>query len=435
MKANDSRKYLLLFSGILLGFQYVGIVIDSNIPFTQIKVSSQANIPLVLTILIFFFGAQFIFYWLNQKKEERIFFEFATAITIASIAVAPVIYSYLKKIGINWKVIVSSILIFLVGCLLAVAVYFIITIIFSLRSPEEMSRMGLEKIPSALKALLRATLFILIPLSALFIFLLIRYQHLLPPPLNNYWSIFYLTPTILLNFDNFLNLFLCIGPSKVRKKALERLRLVRSAMDLHEMHYQFIGIEKHHYYDSQPLCVFAKEGLLDKVYELLSTGADPNIQDRRGWCPLMWAAAEGHKEVLDLLLEYGADPNVVNYLGRSAIMYASNYGFYEIVKALLEKGATPNPSSEFTGHPPLSAAARNGHLEVVKLLVEHGADIKYKGKDNKTALDFSMEAAHGEVAKYLRNKLLELDDISSEDKTDLISNIDWIEKNRQTEKR
>ena len=435
MKANNSRKYLLVFSGILLGFQYVGIDIDSNIPFTQIKVSSQANIPLVLTILIFFFGAQFIFYWLRQKKEERIFFEFTTAITIAIIAVSPVIYGYLKKFGIDWKVIVSSILIFLVGSLLAIAVNFIILIIFSLRSPKEMKRMGLGKVPSASKALLRATLFILIPLSALFIFLLARYQHLLPSPLNKFWSIFYLTPTILLNFDNFLNFLLCMGPSKVRKKAIERLRLIRPAMDLHEMQYQFIGAEKHNYYESQPLCVFAKEGLLDKIYELLSTGADPNIQDGRGWCPLMWAAAEGHKEIVDLLLEYGADPNVVNYLGRSAIMYASNYGFYEIVKALLEKGATPNPSSEFTDHPPLSAAAINGHLEVVKLLVEHGANIKHKGKDNKTALDVSMEAGHGEVAKYLRNKLLELDEISPEDKTNLISNIDWIEKNLQTKKR
>jgi len=427
MKTDNNRKYLLIFSGILLGFQYLGLVIDSNIPFTQIKISSQANIPIILTILIFFFGGQFVFYWLNQKKEERSFFEFITAIPIAVIAIAPVIYSYLNKFGIDWKVIVSTILIMLFGGLLAIAVDFIISIIFSLRSPEEMERMGLGKIPSASKAFIRS-LFFLIPLSAAIIFLLAKYKYLLPTPLNNYWIVIFLTPTILLNFENFINLFLCLGTSKVRKKALERLRLFRRAMDLHEMHYQYIGIEKHKCIELPPICAFAKEGFLDEMQKILSTGVDPNTQDGRGWCPLMWATAEGHKEIVDLLLEYGADPNVINYLGRSAIMYASNYGFYEIAKALLERGAIPNPSKEFTDHPPLSAAADKGHLEVVKLLVEHGANVNHKGKDNKTALDISMEAGHGEVAKYLRNKMLEIDETPPEDKTNLIKNIDWIGK-------
>ena len=427
MKTDYNRKYLLIFSGILLGFLYFGLVIDSNIPFTQIKISSQANIPIVLTILIIFFGGQFIFYWLNQKKEERSLFEFITAITVAFIAIGPVIYSYLIKFGIDWKVIISTILIMLFGSLLAIAVCFIIAIIFSLRAPEEMDRMGLGKIPSASKAFIWS-LFFLIPLSVAIIFLLAKYKYLLPAPLNNYWFVIILTPMILFNFDNFINLFLCLGPSKVRKKALERLRFFQRAMDLHEMHYQYIGIEKPKSIQLPPVCAFAREGLLDEMQKLLSTGVDPNTQDGRGWCPLMWAAAEGHQEIVELLLEYGADPNVINYLGRSALMYASNYGFYEIAKALIEKGAIPNSSREFTDHPPLSAAADKGHLEVVKLLVENGANVNHKGQDNKTALDISMEAEHGEVAKYLRNIMLESDDITPEDKTDLIKNIEWLGK-------
>jgi hypothetical protein len=319
----------------------------------------------------------------------------------------------------------------LIGVFLAISVNFIISIILSLRSPEEMKRMGLGKIPSASKAFIRS-LFLLIPLSAVVIFLLIKFKNILPPPLNNYWVVFYVTPTILLNFENFVNLLLCLGPPKIRKKALYRLRLFRRAMDLHEMHYQFIGLENHKCIELPPICAFAKEGLLDEMQKLLSTGADPNKQDARGWSPLMWASAEGHKEIVDLLLEYGADPNIVNYLGRSAIMYASNYGIHEIVKALLERGAIPNPSIEFTDYPPLSAAADKGHLEVVKLLVEHGANVNHKGKDHKTALDISMEAGHGEVAKYLRNKILELDDTSPEDKTNLIKNIGWVGKEPKT---
>jgi hypothetical protein len=37
MKTGNNRKYLLIFSGVLLAYQYLGLVIDGNIPYTQIK--------------------------------------------------------------------------------------------------------------------------------------------------------------------------------------------------------------------------------------------------------------------------------------------------------------------------------------------------------------------------------------------------------------
>lgn len=427
IKAENNRKYLLIFSGLLLGFQYFGVVIDSNIPFTQVQISSQADIPIVLTILIIFFGGQFIYYWMNQEKEERHFFELITAIPIALLAIIPVIYVYLQRYGIDWKVIVSTVLIMLFGGLLAIVMNFIIAIFFSLRSEHEMERLGLGKIPTASKALLRSVFF-LFPLSAALFFLLAEYKNLFPIPLKNYWIVFYITPTVLLNFENIVNLFLCLGPSKIRKKALERLRLFRRAMDLHEMHYQFIGMENHRAYQLPRICEIAKEGLIKQMQQLLKTGVNPNIQDARGWSPLMWASAEGHQAIVKQLLEHGADSNLINYLGRSAIMYASNYGYKEIVGALLEKGAIPNPSEEFSDHPPLSAAADKGHLEVVKLLVEHGANVMHKGRDKKTALDVSMEAGHGDIAKYLRNKMLEIDATHPDEKTSLIKNLKWIGK-------
>ena len=361
MKTDNNRKYLLIFSGILLGYQYLGLDIDGNIPFTQIRIPSQENIPFVFTILILFFGGQFVFYWLRQKREDRDLFEFITATTIALIAIAPVCYDYFKNYGVDWKVITTVMIMLFFGFFLAIAVDFVIIILFSLRSREEMQKMGLGKIPSSSKAFIR-WLFLLIPFNVSIIFSLTKYGHLLPAaPFNNHWIVIFLIPTIFLNFSNFINLLLCLGPQKIRKKALDRLRLIRRAADLHEMHYQYIGIEKFKNYETLPICTFAKNGEFDKVKELLSNGTDPNFQDLRGWSPLMWATAEGHLDIVKLLLAYGADPNIVNYLGRSAIMYASNYGFYEIAKVLLEKKATPNISG-LTDLPPLSAAADKGHL-------------------------------------------------------------------------
>jgi len=425
MKTDNNRKYLLIFSGVLFCYQYLGLVIDKNIPFTQLKITSQQNILIILTVLIVFFGIQYIYSWLNQKKEDRNYFEFASSIPISLIVIAPVCYDNFKKIEVDWLVITSATIILVFGMVLATVIDFLITIPFSMRTSEEMKKMGLGKFPPVSKALIRS-LFFTIPLSFSFLLLLITYEHLLPLPINNYWLAIYLVPALIINLENFLNLSLCLGSAKVRNNALERLRIFRKAMSLHEMHYQHIGIEKNKSIELPLICAASKNDKLPEIQKLLSIGIDPNTQDNRGWSSLMWASAEGHQKIVEVLLEHGADPNIINYLGRSAIMYASNYGFYDIVKSLLHSGAITTPSSEFRDNPALSAAVDKGHLEVVKILVEHGANVLHKNKDNKTALNIAMEAGYGDIAKYLRNIMLKLDSTPHKDKTNVIKNIDWL---------
>lgn len=244
--------------------------------------------------------------------------------------------------------------------------------------------------------------------------------------MNHHWVVIFVIPAFAFNFKEFYNLIMCLGPSSTRKKAISNLRAFRRAMDLHEMHYQYIGIEKRSEYEVPAICKLAKSGSTDELEKQLAGGADPDEQDARGWSPLIWAAAEGHLDAVNLLLDHGADPNTINYLGRSAVMYASNYGYYEIVRVLVEKGSILNLSSKLSDHPPLSAAAQRGHLEIVKLFVENGADPLYRNKEGKSALDLAMESGHGEIAKYLRNVLLKLDETPPEDKTNLVKNINWI---------
>lgn len=421
MSADDTRKYLLIFSGMSICYQCFGLVNDGTIPYTQVKVPSPANVFTILTFLITFLCVQYLYYWFIQKKEERLLFDLFTAVSIALVAITPVIYTYLKQFGIDWKVILTTTIILICGGFLAIAVDFTISILFSLRNKFEMETLGLDRIPSASKAFIRC-LCLLFPICMTIFVLLAKFNHFLPTPLNDYWVVVFIAPAIACNFSNITNLFLCLGPSKVRGKALSYLKKFRRAMDLHEMRYQYIGIEQHKTHDIPKICQFSIDGQVAEVKKLLDECVDPNTQDARGWTSLMYAAAERHLEILMLLLDHGADPNIINYLGRTAIMYASNYGYYEIVKELLVKGAAPNVPREFTGHPPLSAVANNGHIEVVKLLVEHGADVMHKNRDNQTALDIAMEAGHSEVAKYLRNKILSLDTTPIENRTNLLKN-------------
>ena len=109
-------------------------------------------------------------------------------------------------------------------------------------------------------------------------------------------------------------------------------------------------------------------------------------------------------------------------------MYASSYGFDDIVRKLLSHGAIANVADELISSPPLSVASAKGHLAVVELLAENGADLNHEDSDGKSALVLSMENGHGEIAKYLRKKLLETDQRSAEDKAKSTSKFDWVAK-------
>ena len=95
------------------------------------------------------------------------------------------------------------------------------------------------------------------------------------------------------------------------------------------------------------------------VKELLSAGADPDMQNSYGFTALMFASEYGHTKIVKLLLEGGANPNIQNNMsnfdnymtptgqpfydwGWTALMYASAYGHTEIVDLLLQGGADPD---------------------------------------------------------------------------------------------
>jgi hypothetical protein len=429
MKPDTNRTYLLIFSAILLTYQYLGLINDGNIPFTQIRISSPENVPVVLTLLIFFFGVQFTYYWLKLRSDQRSLFDFITAIPLAIVAVTPVFYSYLLKLGIDWKVLAAILTLLLAGLLLASTITVLIYALFSIRPKEAMKKNGLGKVPAASKVVFFFIIFLLTPINVAITIFLIEYQYLFPSSLKNYWHIIYIAPTLLLNIHNIVYIFqLCFGSPTTKKNSFKNLRFFQDNLDLLDMHYQYINIEEYIPFELPTLCALARDGQFHEMQKNLSSGVDPDTQDSRGWSALIWATAEGHKEIVELLLEYGANPNIINYLGRSAIIYASCYGLYEISKLLLENGATPNISGEVTKISPLIAAASTGNIKIVKLLIEHGANVNYSDTNNRTALDFSMEKNHGEVAKYLRKIMLGLDNTPPEVKTNLLKNIQWISK-------
>ena len=72
---------------------------------------------------------------------------------------------------------------------------------------------------------------------------------------------------------------------------------------------------------------------------LLGAGASPNIRDRRGVTPLVFAAEEGNPEVVRRLLAAGAQVNEQARGGETALMRAAMHRRSEAVKLLLAAGA------------------------------------------------------------------------------------------------
>jgi Tol biopolymer transport system component/peroxiredoxin len=80
-----------------------------------------------------------------------------------------------------------------------------------------------------------------------------------------------------------------------------------------------------------------------KVRQLVSSGADVNAKDKRGYAPLYQAARYGHKDVVELLIAKGADINAVHKDGMPALKLAEDKKHADIVELLEKHGAVGRP--------------------------------------------------------------------------------------------
>jgi ankyrin repeat protein len=85
----------------------------------------------------------------------------------------------------------------------------------------------------------------------------------------------------------------------------------------------------------------AKNGDLEAVKILLDRGADPNLQDKRGWTSLALASQNGRLTVVKELLNRKADPDIQNRNGDTALMLAIDSNNLEVAEELLNRGADP----------------------------------------------------------------------------------------------
>ena len=108
---------------------------------------------------------------------------------------------------------------------------------------------------------------------------------------------------------------------------------------------------------------------LKKVKELVADGADVNIQDERGFTPLMWASYYGQTKIVKELIAHDADLNKQDEVGGTALLLA------------------------------VSAGPKN--METIKALIDAGADMSIQDNEGWTALKTAVGARYGEISRLL----------------------------------
>ena len=87
----------------------------------------------------------------------------------------------------------------------------------------------------------------------------------------------------------------------------------------------------------------------------------------------MWAASEGHAETIQALIDAGADPAVQSKAGFTPLLFASRDGHIPAMRALLAAGA-PAIDKTSDGTSALVLTILNGHFDAAAVLLDHGAD-------------------------------------------------------------
>lgn len=76
---------------------------------------------------------------------------------------------------------------------------------------------------------------------------------------------------------------------------------------------------------SEELFLACETGNIEKINQICVIKEHIDVQNKRGWTPLIVATYNGHKEVVKFLVGLGANINLTNFNGTNLLMYAKDF--------------------------------------------------------------------------------------------------------------
>lgn len=126
---------------------------------------------------------------------------------------------------------------------------------------------------------------------------------------------------------------------------------------------------------TEVLCKAIKDGDLDRVDSLMSSGIDINERIKGSWTALHHAAVSGHRDVVELLIAKGADIDVKDEWERTPLLLAIERKKKDgVAELLITKRADVNVMGQ-DGDTSLLAALRNSNENLAELLITKGAEV------------------------------------------------------------
>jgi ankyrin repeat protein len=155
---------------------------------------------------------------------------------------------------------------------------------------------------------------------------------------------------------------------------------------------------------------------------LIANGAKVNVSNQFQITPLHIAAGYGDIIIIDRLLNKGASINAQDVKGNTPLFGAitnPRSNSFKATKFLIERGAKVHIANKARQTPLILAASlpdeKNSNseqrytiqklrMDLIKLLINNGADVNFKDRDGKTAIDLSSNSETREYLKQLNQR-------------------------------
>lgn len=159
------------------------------------------------------------------------------------------------------------------------------------------------------------------------------------------------------------------------------------------------------WYEQTALSFAARQGNLEIVKLLLTSGARLEARDADGWTPLIWASKSEHPKVVEFLLyeEVESSSNEDQHLERlnPAMTLACSTGDEDLVERLLLLGVSSNVQDADSGSTALIEASRGGFLGTVKILLKNHGDVNAVNNSKETPLLLAARYGFDEITECL----------------------------------
>ena len=130
---------------------------------------------------------------------------------------------------------------------------------------------------------------------------------------------------------------------------------------------------------------------LNKVIDLIRSGADVNYRDNNGISPLLACAGTNAYNTAEILIKAGANVNLTDNNLCTSLMYAIINEHYEMFNLLLNSGCDLNLRDK-KGYTALMYAKENGLNYMFDKLIEKGALINILNNNNESIFDIESDS-------------------------------------------